>query len=190
MTTTTYADLSLLVPSLKRFVAVPGGFESFFPNTTDDDALGCVCDGFARAQLDGFFLVGAGNPHALDVDAGIVDPPLQLAEGALVVLYAGKRLVQSQLLNLKTTTKYEAKGLMYDVQQAATVLTELLREYNSELTDLVLLSRRAGASRAFIMADAYFIRATGYYAGYAGAIENDRAYEYNAIANDPAHIFP
>lgn len=187
MTASTYVNLISLVESLKRFVAVPGGFDNFFPDALDDDLIGCLADGFARAQLDGFF-ISAQYARALDLSTSIVDPPLALAEGALVVLYAGKRLVQSQLLNLKTTTKYEAKGLIYDVQQAATVLTALLKEYNDELQQLVILSRRSGAGRAFVMADAYFIRATGYYPGYAGALENDRAYSYNALANDPLHL--
>lgn len=189
-TPSAYADLTPLVPSLKRFVAVPGGFDTFFPDTTDDDIAGALADGFARAQLDGFFTGGSHNPHSLNLDTLQVSPPLALAEGALVVLYAGKRLVQTQLINIKTLTKYEAKGLVYETQQGASVLTELLKEYNSELKELVDISRRAGASRAFVMADAYFIRATGYYRGYSGALEQDRAYDYRALANDPTLILP
>ena len=186
MAETTYGDLDLLVASLKRFIAVPGGFAALFPNTTDVDLGGLLADGYARAQLDGFFI--GSFSHELDLSTNIVTPPLTLREGALVVLYAGKRLVQTQLLNLKTTTRYEAKGLVYDVQQAASVLTALLKEYTAELDQLVLLSRQSGASSAFIMADAYFIRATSHYAGYSGALENDRAYDYNA--NDPLQILP
>lgn len=187
---TTYADLTPLVASLKRFVAVPGGFDAFFPDTTDDDIGGALADGFARAQLDGFFLAGSHNAHVLDIDTLAVSPPLALPEGALVVLYAGKRLVQTQLINVKTMIKYEAKGLIYETQQAASVLTELLKEYTVELKELVQIARRAGASRAFVMADAYFIRATGYYYGYSAAVEQDRAYDYRALANDPTLVLP
>lgn len=183
MAETTYGDLDLLVGSLKRFIAVPGGFAALFPNTTDADLGGALADGFARAQLDGFFIGSSQYAHELDLNTNIVTPDLTLREGALVVLYAGKRLVQAQLLNLKTVTKYEAKGLIYDVQQAASVLTALLKEYSAELDRLVLLSRQSGASSAFVMADAYFIRATGYYQGYGGQLSNDRAYDYNA--SDP-----
>lgn len=179
MAETTYGDLDLLVASLKRFIAVPGGFAALFPNTTDADLSGCLADGFARAQLDGFF-IGPQFGHELDLSTNIVTPDLTLREGALVVLYAGKRLVQAQLLNLKTATKYEAKGLIYDVQQAASVLTALLKDYTAELDRIVTLSRQTDASSAFIMADAYFIRATGYYRGYGGQLGEDRAYDYNA----------
>jgi hypothetical protein len=176
---TTYGDLDLLVPSLKRFIAVPGGFAALFPSTTDTDLSGCLADGFARAQLDGFF-IGSQFGHDLDLTTNIVTPDLTLREGALVVLYAGKRLVQAQLLNLKTATKYEAKGLIYDVQQAASVLTTLLKDYTAELDRIVQQARTSNASSAFVMADAYFIRATGWYRGYGGQLGEDRAYDYNA----------
>jgi hypothetical protein len=151
-------DISDLVPALKRYVAVPGTFATVFPVTTDPDLIGSLLDGFSECQLDGFFIAPA---YSADVDAGLVTPDLSGGQEALVLLYASTRIVQTQLLNLKTATRYEAKGLIYDVSQSANVLTVLLKELNDRKALIIQRQTLAGASAAFTMADAYFLKAVG-----------------------------
>lgn len=154
-------DLSDLVEPLKRLVATPGTFASFYPATSDDDLLGSLMDGFAETQLDGFF---NGSPaYALDINAGTVTPDLAPAGQALVQIYAAANFVTAMVINLKNQTRYEAKGTIYDVQQAASVLTALLKQFQDRKTAIITLLQRQNLAAAFYMADQYVIKATAFY---------------------------
>jgi len=153
------AALTALIPSLQRFVAPPGLFETYFPTAGDEDLLGSLADGFAECQLKGFF-------STYDLDAsGVpsVDPDLTHAQGSLVVLFSGVRILQAEIRNRSTHRRQEANGLVNEIDQSAQVLTELLKEYQQEKKDLIAAVSRVGASDVFVMADAYFINATTNY---------------------------
>lgn len=157
-------DLGDLVDSLKRAVAPPGEFAALFASSTDDDLVGSLMDGFAEAQLDGFFTGSYGAAHALDVDAQTVAPDLSHAQGALVIVYAASRVITTRLLNLKTHTRYEARGAVYENDQASGLLVQLLKDFQARKTALQLKAQYAGSAAAFAMADGYFLAATGRYA--------------------------
>ncbi len=172
------SNLADSVEALKRYVAVPGTFADFFTETTDDDLVGSLLDGFAECQLDGFFV----RPPVLATDDGAITPSLSRGQTALVVLYAATRIIQTQLLNLKNRTRYEAKGLVYEVEQSANVLTTLLKQLNDRKALIIQRQTLAGASAAFTMADGYFVKAVGY-PNYGGTPfqgqDVDRAYDYS-----------
>lgn len=154
------AALTSLIPSLQRFVAPPGLFETYFPNASDEDMVGSLADGFAECQLKGFF-----STFELDVTAiPTVTPDLTTPQGALVVLFAGVRILQTEIRNRATHRRQEAKGLVNEVDQSAGMLVELLKEYQQEKKDLIDAVSRVGASDVFVMADAYYINATTRYA--------------------------
>lgn len=173
------SNLADAVEALKRYVAVPGTFADVFTETTDDDLVGSLLDGFAECQLDGFFV----RPPVLATDDGVIAPGLSRGQTALVVLYAATRIVQTQLLNLKNQTRYEAKGLVYEVSQSANVLTVLLKQLNDRKSLIIQRQIYAGSSAAFTMADGYFVKAVGYN-GYSDAIyygpDVDRSYDYHS----------
>lgn len=153
------SSLADLIPSLQRFVAPPGLFETYFPNAGDEDMVGSLADGFAECQLKGFF-----STYTLDmVGVPSVDPDLTAPQGSLVVLFAGVRILQAEIRNRTTHKRQEANGLVNEVDQGAGVLTELLKEYQQEKKDLIDAVSRVGASDVFVMADAYFINATTNY---------------------------
>lgn len=151
------SDLSALIPPLKRTVAVPGTFADVFPGTLDPDLLGSLMDGFAEAQLDGYFIA----PEVALSATGVTTPDLTRAEGALVVLYAATRIVQTQLANLKSAVRYEAKGLIYEAQQSAQVLVALLKDLQERKKALAERKETGGAGAAFTMADQYLAREMG-----------------------------
>lgn len=172
------SDLNNLVDALKRRVAVPGDFENVFPDTTDDDVTGLLMDGFARAQLDGYFVAPG---FAMD-DNGVVTPDLSRAQGSLIVLYSGVQMVQTQMLNLKNRTHYKAGNVEYQTEQGSNVLTSILKQLRDELTVVQKLAASAGASAATMVADQYFLKAVGPYPGTEGFYygpEIDRAYDYH-----------
>lgn len=145
--------LSTLVPQLKRFVAVAGQFDALFPDTTNNDLIGALADGYAEAQLSGFF--STGN---LDLTTNAVTPDLNPAQGSLVVLFSGTRMLQAEIRNRKSHTRYEAGPVTSEVDYSSQVLTELLKQYQAEKKEIVLTASRYGSSDAIFVADAYVER--------------------------------
>lgn len=147
--------LSTLVPALKRELAVPGTFDTVFPDTTDDDLVGALADGFAEAQLFGFFktltLTAAGSDWQ-------VDPELSAAGGALVVIYASIRGIRSQLRGIKTMSRYKAGPVEYETAQAASVLTAELAYLKARLDDILKHATGRGSAGMATVFDNYLAR--------------------------------
>lgn len=127
-------DLSVLVPSLKRALAVPGEFETVYPNTYDEDLTATLADGYAKAQLYGFFDTGT-----LDPIAGTVEPDLTPAEGMLVVLFSSIEVVRTRIRELRTRVAYRAGPTEYAAEQSASVLTQVLKDLEAQRNDLMAL---------------------------------------------------
>lgn len=161
------SDLSNLVEGLKRLVATPGQFASFYTETTDDDLLGVIMDGLAEAQLDGWM-----NAFSYD-DNGIVLPDLSRGQGALILMYSAASFVRSQLLNVKNKVSYKAGSVAYETEQSSNILTSLLKQFEDRKEQLLKRALLAGASAAFMMADSYVIKAVSPPPGYAGYYMDD-----------------
>lgn len=152
------SQLATLIPSLQRFLAPPGEFETLFPTAGDEDLVGSLGDGFAECQLRGFF-----SDYDLDPNAFTVAPDMTVPQGSLVVLFAGVRILMAEIRNRKTHLRQQAGTLSNEVDQSATVLAELLKEYQAEKKELIAAASIAGSGDVFVMADAYFINATTHY---------------------------
>jgi len=150
-------DLSDSVASLKRVVARPGTFTSFFPETTDDDLTQTLMDGLASAQLDGML-----GDYDMD-DDGEVTPDLTRPQTALIVMYGGAILIRAELFNRKTHRRYEASGAVFEEDQATNILRDLLKNLEGRIKAIVQLAVDSGAGAAFHMADAYYIRQVAHY---------------------------
>lgn len=148
-------NLVVDVPALQRAVAVPGTFGTLFPDTSDEDLLFTLLDGFAEAQLDGFFT------NYTSTDVGVVTEDLSRADRALIVMYSSVRILLNEIRNRKTHTRYEASGAVFEQDQAATMLVQLLKDYQQQKKDVKEAMRRGNVVSAFGMVDAYFLRAVG-----------------------------
>lgn len=149
------SNLSLLTSGLKRELAVPGEFDTVFPNTLDTDLLGSLGDAFARAQLDGYFGVQVLNALTYDVL-----PDLSAAGGALVGVYAAEIILLSKIRFVATRTVYKAAGVEYEKDLAASVLVQelkMLQARKDRILAQALRSMRA-AGGGFAMDDAYLQR--------------------------------
>ncbi len=144
-------DLSTLVKSLKRVLAVPGTFDDFFPDTSKSDLVGTLQDGFAEAQMDSL-LTGM----VMD-DAGLVDTTMTQAEKALVVLYANARVLTSEIRNRKTHVKYQSGDNLFEEDQASSLLVEQLKVLQATKKQ-ILANQQAGAGNLFYMVDAAWYR--------------------------------
>lgn len=146
-------DLTDVVPSLKRAVAPLGEFDTYFPNTTDDDVRDLLADAVAECQLDGFL-----SSHVLDVETAEVLPDMSNAQIALVVLYGMARVLQARLGNTKNRTKYVAGSAEAETEQSASILVELLRQTKERKRQLLDDARSGNASSAFVMVDGYIAK--------------------------------
>lgn len=150
-------QISTLVPAFKRELAVPGAFDTVFPDATTADLVGSLADGFAEAQLFGFFKTTTLTENAGDWDAS---PDLSAAGGALIVIYASIRTIRAQLRNLKTLQRYKAGPVEFETGSAATVLTQELKFLQDRLKDIIRNaegSARASAGLATVF-DNYLAR--------------------------------
>lgn len=145
-------DLAELVEPLKRGIAVPGEFDTWFPNTADDDLTATLCDSFAECQLDGYF-----GELVLDLNTNLVTDDLSMAGRALVVIYASIRIIQSQIRQLTTTEKYKAGPVEYELGRSAGVLKAELEAMQARKLQLLAMARRSG--RVTYVNDSYFARA-------------------------------
>lgn len=130
----TMTALSTLVPALQRELAVPGTFETVFPDTTSADLTASLADGFSEAQLHGFF------PNTtLTEDAGdwLTDPDLSQSGGALIVIFTSMRFIRAQLRATATGERYKAGPVEFELQRAATLLKAELDYLQKRLDDLI-----------------------------------------------------
>lgn len=151
-------DLADLTEAFKREVAVPGSFTVMFPNVKDSDIEAALGDAFAQAQLDGYF-----KDMALAPVTFVVTPDLSVAGGALVVLYAGSRLIRQQLRGMASTSRYKAGPVEYETQTAVTLLTQELKALDARRLELIQNAIRAGrgAGTTFVL-DAFAGRHRAY----------------------------
>jgi hypothetical protein len=119
-------DLSDFTDSLRREIAPPGS--TVFATATDTELVGYLADGFWEARLDGFL-------EGFEADGdGVVTPTAEGGEDmdrknvALVVLYAGLRILRNQILNTNTGFRAKAGSVEFERQNSATMLAEMLRQ--------------------------------------------------------------
>lgn len=156
------SDLADLVDPLKRELAVPGTYDTAFPNTGDQDLLDSLADGFSEAQLDGYF-----SDYTLDLDTYLTTPDYSAAGGSLIVLYTGMRIIRAQLRALNLSEKYNAGPVSYEIERSSTLLREELKYLISRRDDLVSQAKKTGGT---VVLDSYFTRSatnwalqTGFY---------------------------
>lgn len=167
--------LSTLVDALKRELAVPGTFDDVFPDTGQSDLVGSLADGFAEAQLQGFFSDVALTSVAGPPVDWTTTPDLSVAGGAMVVIVTSIRFIRAQLRNLTTSERYKAGVVEMETQRAASVLRGELDYLTGRMDALIAQAdkrARASAGMATVF-DNYIARSGDIYA--AGGFF---AYEY------------
>lgn len=167
-------DLSDYVDSLKREVSPPGA--TLFAGVGDDVFAGYLADAFWEVRLDGFM-----EPYISDAD-GIVTPQAAGAPDigrediALVILYAGIKIIRNRLLSTQTRLSAKAGPVEFTTENSANLLVEMLRELSAIKARLQYL-KQFGTGQSVTVLDAFSARSisgpsyAGYlYDFYAGAI--------------------
>lgn len=131
-------DLGDLIESLKREVSPPGEFTSMFPNSTDDELLGNLQDGFWEVILDGLITGYSVDDNGL-VTPNTGDTDLDRSLQQIVIFYSGIRIVRNHLRNMNTRTHSKAGPVEFDVEKSANTLRDLLKELKDRRN--ILLAR-------------------------------------------------
>lgn len=148
-------DLGDLVDPLKREVAAPGDFATVFPNTTDDDLIGSLSDGFWVARLDGLLAGYTESEGSVTPTSGTTDLSRELQQ--LVVFYAGYQIVKNVLRGIQTKFRAKAGPVEYETAQSATQLTDILKELKYRRDMLLVRLSELGQIPSFYV-DAYLAR--------------------------------
>src|SRR6185437_801732 len=146
-----------MVPMYKREVAPVGQYDTLYPLSTDAEIKGALADGFAEAQLEGFF-----GTVVLDLSTEDFVPDLSQAGMMLVVIYSGMRTLRNILLTSNSNTRYKAGPTEYEVSgPSASVLTELIKGARAR-RDMLLEQARRGQGPTDFFLDYYALRITQY----------------------------
>lgn len=129
-------ELKDFIGSLRREVTPLG---TAMPTTgpgavTDEELTAYLADAFWEARLDGFC-----TGYACDEDGtvdpvnrdGAVDPggpDLGREQVALIIIYAGLRILRMQVVNTRSAFRAKAGPVEYEEQNAATMLAEMLKQ--------------------------------------------------------------
>ncbi|GAB3863345.1 hypothetical protein GCM10028801_30750 [Nocardioides maradonensis] len=166
-------SLQTLIEPLKRELAVPGTFDDVFPDSDDASLAASLADGFAEAQLRGFFptmtLTQSGDDYVTSAD-------LSLAGTALVVIFTSMRIIRAQIRAMNTMERYKAGPAEFEIQHAASLLKSELDFLQSRLDDLITQATNARIPLAVVI-DNYRARVADAFWGAFYSYE----FEYNGI---------
>lgn len=127
-------DLSEYVASLRREVTPLGS--TLFSAVTDEDLLPYLTDAFWEARLDGFMKGYVADEDGLiDPESGTTD--LDQKYVALIVLYAGIRILRNQILNTNTQFRAKAGPVEFEQQSSATMLAEMLKQLRATKDSII-----------------------------------------------------
>lgn len=113
------------VDSLKREVTPLG--TTLFADVTNSQWTGYLSDAFWEARIDGFFVNYAVDEDGILTNtAGGAD--LDRRYIALIILYAGIKVLRNRILNTKTQFRAKAGSVEFEQQNSAIMLAEMLKQ--------------------------------------------------------------
>lgn len=165
-------DLIDLVPSLRREVRPPGS--ALYSSVTDAEWVGYLADAFWEARLDGFLqgFVVDGTPNGTDYEvtpsSGATD--IDRKDLALVILYAGIKILTRQILNMSGGFRAKAGSVEFEQNAAlSNVLAEMLKNLRAtkdRIIDQLDESDVTGVSVLDTYSTRVFALDGGYYPSY------------------------
>jgi len=160
-------DLLDYVPSLKREVQPPGS--NIFAGVTDADWVGYLSDAFWEARLDGLlqgFVVEGYDPedptYSTIAPTVTGNPDIDGRGLALVVLYAGIKVLRNRILNMQAGFRAKAGAVEFEQNgAAATVLAEMLKQLRATKDRILEELDATGEITSVMVLDTYSTRLWG-----------------------------
>lgn len=148
-------DLADYVESLKREVT-PIGADPF-AGINDSVWVGYLSDAFWEARLDGFVVGYTADTDGLITPEVTGDPDLNRRYVALIVLYAGIKVLRNKILNMNTSFRAKAGPVEFEQQNSATMLVEMLKQLRAT-KDRILEELDDAEVSGVVELDAFSIR--------------------------------
>lgn len=127
-------DLGDLVRNLQLEVSPPG--VNLFPDANETEWIDRLANAFWDARIDGMLTAYVETEGTVvPVAEGADDMPRELQQ--VVVFMAAFTAVSQQLRNLKSTFRAKAGPVEFETQQAATVLSDLLKSLHARYQALL-----------------------------------------------------
>lgn len=118
-------DLGDLIEDLQNEVNTPG--VDSFPESTDDDWLSSLRNGFWEARLGGLLEGYTELDGEVTTDDGGADMPRDLQH--IIIFFASYIIIRNTLRTMGTLFRAQAGPVEYETQNSAQVLKELLADY-------------------------------------------------------------
>lgn len=119
-------DLADFADSLRREITPLG--TTLFAGVNDAQLTAFLSDSFWEARLDGFMPDYVADEDGLVTNVNTGGPDLDRKYVALVVLYAGIRVLRNRILNMNTGFRAKAGPVEFEQQNSATMLAEMLKQ--------------------------------------------------------------
>lgn len=158
-------DLADFVESLKREVTPPDS--TLYATTRDEVFSGYLMDAFWEAKLDGF--LGPWRAEDTVVTHVSSDADLPREQVALIVIYAGIKILRNRLISLQQSMRAEAGPVSFETKNSATVMAEMLRQLQA-LKDRILEAGQEETTVALI--DALTVRQISRHSYYGRGLDS------------------
>lgn len=143
------------IASLQREVTPLGG--TAFAAITEDTWLGYLTDAFWEAKLDGFLVGYVESDGVVTHETGDATRDIDRKYIALIVLYAGIRVLRNQILNMNTGLRAKAGPVEFEQQNSATMLAEMLKQLRAT-KDRIIDELDTADETSVMVLDAYSTR--------------------------------
>lgn len=134
-------DLADYTDALRREISQPGS--TTFASVDDDTMASYLSDAFWEVKLDGFLLAYTEQDGLVDpIDPDDGDLPREMT--ALIILYAGIKIVKTRLLETNTKFRAVAGPVEFETENSASMLTEMLKQLERTKNRLIEMSYESG----------------------------------------------
>jgi len=160
-------ELRDYVESLKREIEPPGA--DLYPSVTETEWVGYLSDAFWEVRLDGFLPAFQTQDEGPDIEVVPVDPSgadITQRDMALVILYAGVKVLRNKILNMTTGLRAKAGPVEFEQEISANMLSEMLRQLKATKDRII---EDLDDQTSVLYLDAYSTRLyspLSYYGGY------------------------
>ena len=148
-------DLSEFVDSLRREITPLGS--DLFSSVNDAELTGYLSDAFWEARLDGFMANFVADEDGVVTPTTTGAADLDRRYVALVVLYAGIKVLRNRILNMNTSFRAKAGPVEFEQQNSATMLAEMLKQLRAT-KDRILEELDEAEMTSVMYLDAFSVR--------------------------------
>lgn len=146
-------DITDYVDSLRREVTPPGS--TTFVGVGDTVFEGYLADAFWEARLDGFLVGFSCDEDGIVTADGDGGADISRDKIALIILYAGLKILRNKLLETNTRTRAKAGPVEFESENSANLLTEMAKQLAAVKQRLLDLQ---DFSTATYLVDQYTVR--------------------------------